>query len=138
MLDEKTLEWLEEREARNQVHAGYFCKYCCHGNFDDENFFYCDVPQSGREDEDIGFCPIYLYDAAESYVQKLKSLIDAAEFEARVAAKLADPSGPEPCEHEEKHYHCPWPRSVIEGKRTCSFCRMKYARIEVEREMDRP
>ena len=53
-----------------------------------------------------------------------------------VAAKLAG-AGPEPCEHG-KVKHCPWPRSVIEGKRTCSFCRMKYARIEVEEEMDRP
>ena len=61
---------------------------------------------------------------------------DCAEFEARVAAKLAG-TGPEPCEHG-KVKHCPWPRSVIEGKRMCSFCRMKYARVEVEEEMDRP
>lgn len=62
---------------------------------------------------------------------------DAAEFEARVAAKLAlTYDGPEPCERNEEVKHCPWAKRVVEGKMTCKFCRLKHARLVVEREMD--
>ena len=59
---------------------------------------------------------------------KEMQLEDEAEFEARVAAKIiSDFIGYDFCNDECSRVH------IEDG---CSFCRMKYARLAVEEEMD--
>ena len=130
MLTDKDREWLEKREGRRLEHDGYFCKYCCHCNYEYDGGFICDIPQFGREDEDLGFCPVHLYEETESYVPKLKSLMDCAEFEAQVSLLLAQKDGAwEPCYHS----HCTENADTVAD---CMACRLKHARLAVEAEME--
>ena len=56
---------------------------------------------------------------------------DAAEFEARVASLLAQPEGAwQPCFYT----HCPL--GSVFSEEECIQCRIKYARIAVEQEME--
>lgn len=57
-------------------------------------------------------------------------LYDAIEFEQRVAAKLASFDTWDPCKHG---YLCPYSASP---HRTCAWCHIRTARLEVEEEMD--
>lgn len=70
--------------------------------------------------------------------QKFKdNFFDAAEFEARVAAKLALTfGGPQPCERGEIK-HCPYESNGMRAVITCKWCRLKQARLAVEEEMEK-
>ena len=111
MLTESEKAWLERREEM----PGYYCLWC--PLWDDEAD--CD----GRSPHP--FCPIF---------QRRERLWDAAEFEARVAAKLADIKfhhelgNPDSC--RLKYGKCANP------SRSCVDCRLNAARIAVEEEMD--
>lgn len=61
----------------------------------------------------------------------LEDYRDAAEFEARVAAKLARGEFHRPC-HSVDTEECAYP---VEGN--CCVCHLKYAQLAVEEEMDK-
>lgn len=68
---------------------------------------------------------------------QVAELREAAEFEARVAAKLARTIGFSCCHHE-----CPWNKMNPKDSIRCihafnfSFCRLRNARLEVEEGME--
>jgi hypothetical protein len=133
MLTEADKKWLKDREEFCIEHNGYFCRHCCHATMDYDGSFICDIPQFGRESEDLGFCPVYFYEPTDSYVPKLNSLLDAAEFEARVAAKLAMAFCPNYCDNLDAN-DCAISDCALYTKRNA--CRLKHARLTVEEEMD--
>lgn len=105
MLDDKTLEWLEEREWAKGVLGNYSCMKCQYRVPDD---LLCIFRRCPKENENFR---------------------DAAEFEARVAAKLANYDYTDPCLGKR---HCPYA-----GKGwTCRRCNLKQARLAVEAEME--
>lgn len=109
MLTEAEKKWLEERENR-------ICKFCIH-------------------------CPGYLntipcldwWDGTCMMDTTLEEFRDAAEFEARVAAKLAQ----SPCWScpEKSKLSCPRGKSEANGRPKAEACRLKHARLAVEEEM---
>ena len=117
MLTESEKQWLERREEM----PGYFCLWC--PLWDNEAD--CD----GRSPHP--FCPIF---------QRRERLLDAAEFSERVAAKLANIHfGTEDCQYCSNHInvneYCGECKTASSDKR-CLACRLKYARLKVEEEMD--
>jgi hypothetical protein len=114
MLTEKDKAWLEKRKPPTQkpwatTADDNFCRACKKYNIDCVPWF--------RNTVD---CPT---DQGGHYR-------DAAEFEARVAAKLANYDYTDPCLGKR---HCPYA-----GKGwTCSRCNLKQARLAVEAEMEK-
>lgn len=119
MLSEAEKKWLEDREQVEIANGLYSCAHC-------QLFSNTYSVYTGYCIGEYAECPI------------VPNFRDAAEFEARVAMKLAlTHDGPEPCERNEEVKHCPWAKRVIEGKMTCKFCRLKHARLVVEEEMEK-
>ena len=113
MLTDKDREWLEKRKPPTEkpwptTADDNFCKHCKQRITD------C-VPWYRK----TGDCP----------TDRGGDFRDAAEFEARVAAKLAQNTQAVPCiEHG-----CPHGMPLIW---LCVSCRLKYARLAVEAEME--
>jgi hypothetical protein len=92
-------------------------------------------------------CPNFGRDWAECYAHQYcpifnshEALQEAALFEARVAAKLANIHfGTEDCPYCSNHInvneYCSECKTASTDKR-CLACRLKYARLKVEEEMD--
>lgn len=112
MLTEAEKKWLEERKKRPLK----FCHYCSLRNID---YHSC-----GEFWDNHGCCP----------VRTKKDWKDAAEFEARVAAKLAQ----SPCWScpEKSKLSCPRGKSDANGRPKAEACRLKHVRLAVEQEMD--
>lgn len=106
MLTQSELAWLERREEM----PGYYCLWC--PLWDDEAD--CD----GRSPHP--FCPIF---------QRRERLWDALEFSERVAVKLAS---------WEQNLIIPCMETAVceRHPQDCPSCRLKYARLQVEEEMD--
>lgn len=112
-LTELEKEWLEDRQENLEIFGGYFCPDCPEFVLEDEGFMYCG---RGGWEQCVVANP-------HKFIFK-----DAAEFEARVAAKLAE--GPEDC--SECFWGTKgWSADNAEG-------RLKHARLAVEVEMELP
>lgn len=112
MLTKDELQWLEDREMPiNEYNYSYYCRYCRH---------YVDDCTHGLGFRRIELCPTSTSKA---------SYKDAAEFEALVAAKVADS-----CWHQYVKWETPIKPNLSLFQR--SKDRLKHARIEVEKEMD--
>lgn len=111
MLTDKDKEWLEKRERVLVANGLYSCAHCAQ---------YSDIYSVWT-----GYCA-----AIEPFECCIRAdFRDAAEFEARVAAKLAQNTQAVPCiEHG-----CPHGMPLIW---LCVSCRLKYARLAVEAEME--
>ena len=114
MLTESEREWLNNRDN----HAEHFCRWC-------------DTWETCLGEFGAIFCP--------SWTQKVQ-LREAAEFEGRVSAKLANIHfGTEDCAYCSNHInvneYCGECKTASTDKR-CLACRIKYARQQVEEEMD--
>lgn len=111
MLDDKTIFWLGRRKRDIKNKFGYFCRHC--GQYKHQFVEWCN---------DEYYCPI----CTRKY-----DYMDAAEFEARVAEKLATVicAG---CEDFNKKNVCPL--TIYQARGICE-CRMKHARLAVERAM---
>lgn len=118
MLTEKDRKWLEERA----VESCEACRSC--------REVFCDAcaRDPGPKVLAVDFFSLSGCDLYPDWE-------DAAEFEARVAAKLARTfDGPAPCERGEiKHF--PYESNGIGSRITCRWCRLKHARLAVEAEM---
>ena len=117
MLTDSENAWLADREKDRH----FVCRFCPGKEY-------------GREMPDTGGVPcvchcMSLHITPECYkLHKGTGWEDAAEFEARVAAKLAAwETLPVPCMND---IFCN--RSSLE----CASCRLKWARLTVEEEMD--
>ena len=108
MLTEAEKKWLEERERTELTHGLYSCAHCWH----------CTI----ERDLYHGYCT-----ASEDYCLIEPDFRDAAEFEARVAAKLAYFDIYRPCADDGRCIELPMP---------CQSCRIKHARLAVEAEME--
>ena len=110
MLTDSEREWLKDR--RNKA----YCRYC-------SVIYLCSNPNAS------GFkCPL------------IPDYKDAAEFSERVAATLANIHfGTEDCPYCSNHInvneYCGECKTASTDKR-CLACRIKYARQQVEEEMD--
>lgn len=123
MLDEKTIKWLEQRKENLEFFGGYFCPVCPEFVFEDEGFMYCG--RGGNE---------HCVDNPHKYVFK-----DAAEFEARVAAKMTRVTvGDLPCGVDPDNNECQKPhfREYNNDERAigCDMCFLMVARLAVEAE----
>ena len=110
MLTQSEREWLEDRRRVA------YCRYCNVSRL-------CANP----------FASGYSYPLTGN-------MKDAAEFSERVAAKLANIHfGTEDCEYCSNHInvneYCGECKTASTNKR-CLACRIKYARLKVEEEMD--
>lgn len=109
MLTEHEKQWLEERKQYIQrFYSETFCKYC---------YYFKEIPKGWACDADI--CPTDRRD---------HDYEDAAEFEARVAAKLA------------KECSAWWPCGEVDeciSGQPCRECHLKHARLVVEEEMEK-
>lgn len=120
MLTESEREWINNRNNR----AEHFCRWC-------------NIYEDCLGDLGAIFCP--------SWTQKVQ-LLEAAEFEGRVAAKLAQVAAMQKkhhcCVDIDVPFHCPGWQSCAERMmsrkelRPCEFEMLKGARIEIEEEMD--
>ena len=120
MLTKREHEWLYIRNS----HAEHFCRWC-------------DTWEDCQGELNALLCP--------SWTQKVQ-LREAAEFEQRVAAKLAQVAAMQKkhhcCVDVDVPFHCPgWQycaERIMSKKelRPCEFEMLKGARIEVEGEMD--
>jgi hypothetical protein len=62
---------------------------------------------------------------------------DAAEFEARVATKLAiNDTSYLPCHQKGHENQCPYDNYCPTDKKKTAWCKVKHARLAVEEEMD--
>ena len=113
MLTEKERKWLEEREEKH-----FICRYCTHTHIEKTHCQY--VPPFYNQ-----WCYLFAENQDWEY---------AAEFEARVAAKLASMDYEDvPCAHGMKIF-CPRPDKP---KQDCgTWCLMREARLAVEAEME--
>lgn len=125
MITEEEKRWLERRKNNEKEYGSVYCPYC-------EQFI-------AERDKYIGHCYDDLYCPLTDH-----SFLDAAEFEARVAEKLAKP-------RSELRPHCSRYESTNEGhlvrKTACpphrdidncpsvAACNLYLARIVVEGEM---
>lgn len=100
-------------------HEEGYCKYCSHNEVDE-------CHHAVMKD----YCPTNL---------TVDSLVDAAEFEQRVAAKLAEAYGTM-MDHNEKHSLCQTCRfevvKTLGCMSTCAETVLRWAQLEVEEEMD--
>ena len=113
MLTEEDRKWLEERRIATGE-DGVYCRYCNKR------------PSIITGGLCAGICP--MFPAAHQFR-------DAAEFEARVAAKLASMDYADvPCAHGMRIF-CPRPGKA---KQDCgTWCLMREARLAVEAEMEK-
>lgn len=114
-LTESEKKWLEEREQhKRNGEQFYSCADCEHRSAEYDLFDgWCD---------NEGACPIEL---------GYRDLQDAAEFSARVAARLTGLKAEElPC---YPNFLCPYSAKLIGS---CKACYLKHARLAVEQEMD--
>ena len=82
-------------------------------------------------------CYIWPYDFPGRSIYSMidiRDFEDAGMFEARVAEKLTSAVGPEPCGDDINR--CPHKEIVLKGNNICRFCRLKYARIQVEEDIE--
>lgn len=100
-------KWLERRAANEMAFDAFFCPHCSQFNVERD-------PYLGHCDDDT-HCPLANQDFQ-----------DAAEFEARVAVLLTDRDAP----------YVPPCHIVCNHRRKCRACRLMYARLAVEAEMD--
>lgn len=114
-LSEKEKDWLERRKNNEKEYGSVFCPYC-------EQFI-------AERDEYIGHCYDDLYCPLTDHF-----LPDVVEFEARVAEKLA----------RNICIYCPdalarksCPSALEYPRRTGERCRLMFARLAAEAEMDR-
>lgn len=108
MLDEAEKWWLYTRKNVDMVTGTYFCATCQYMNDEEEECIF-------RK------CPIFEADYR-----------DAAEFEARVAARLTGLNAAElPC---YPNFLCPYRAKHIGS---CKACYLKHARLAVEAEMEK-
>lgn len=114
MLTEKEKEWMERRKKNEKEYGSVYCLYC--------------TQFIAERDEYIGHCYDDLYCLLTDHF-----FPDVAEFEARVAEKLATVicSG---CEDFNKKNVCPLAIYQTTG---IYECRMMHARLAVEAEMDK-
>lgn len=125
MLTESEKDWLERREKNEKEYGSVFCPYC-------EQFI-------AERDEYIGHCYDDLYCPLTDHL-----FYDAAEFEARVAEKLAKPRSelrPHCSRYETtddghlvRKTACP-PHHDIDNCPGVAACNSYLARIAVEGEM---
>ena len=111
MLTESEIGWLRRRSMASSL---YYCGWCM-------KYALCCNQQFNR-------CPIKNSDWQE-----------AAIFETRVAAKLANGFPNRSCRDWEKDYKCPgWEVCKYLGvsKFHCPFAALKGARLQVDEEMD--
>ena len=127
MLTKEEKIWLADSEKWNFKHDIYgnscFCPTCKHCEYLTEtaNGFFCQDTENMWLYAKPSKCPI---------VPSIELLQEAAEFESRVAEKLAKHTHDKPlvC---ETNWDCPyWPQ------KKCAWCYLKAARLEVEEEMD--
>ena len=114
MLTEKEKEWMERRKKNEKEYGSVYCPYC--EQFNPEWDLYLGYCNNSID------CPLTEHDFR-----------DAAEFEARVAEKLA----------RNICIYCPdavarksCPSAFEYPRRTGERCRLMHARIAVEQEMD--
>ena len=122
MLDEKTIEWLEDRAENLEIFGGYFCPNCPEFVLE-EGIMYC-----GRGGEE------HCVDNPHKYVFK-----DSAEFEAKVAAKMTRVTvGDLPCGVDADNNECQKPHFMKynndERAIGCDMCFLMVARLAVEAE----
>ena len=106
-LSEKEKDWLERRAANEMAFDAFFCPHCEQFNVERD-------PYLGHCDDDSR-CPLTEHDFR-----------DAAELEARVAVLLTDRDAP----------YMPPCHIVCNHRRKCRACRLMYARLAVEAEME--
>lgn len=113
MLSEADKKWLKEREQhKRNGEQFYSCADCEHRSAEYDLFDgWCD---------NEGACPIEL---------GYRDLQDAAEFEARVAAKLTG-------NHDDLTDCDGFDSTCHSEMLTCWDCRLKHARLAVEAEME--
>lgn len=116
MLDENTLEWLERRKI------GMCCR--C------ENYADCQWIPQPRGHFQTAQC--WLFKSSDGYCIDKNDYIDAAEFEARVAAKQAKDICGQCDKFNSMEAGCPL---AIFTRPGLDACRLKHARLAVEREM---
>lgn len=114
-LSEAEKDWLERRKKNEKEYGSVFCPYC-------EQFI-------AERDEYIGPCYDDLYCPLTDHL-----FLDAAEFNARVAEKLA----------RNICIYCPdalarksCPSAFEYPRRTGESCRLMHARLAAEAEMDK-
>ena len=111
MLSDKDREWLEKREERGD----YYCYHCTDGRLHFECLAAWDAPNN---------CPL----------EDAQDFRDAAEFEARVAAKLSRMDWEDvPCAHGMSLF-CP--KKGGPHINCGAWCLMREARLAVETEME--
>ncbi|MGM9989324.1 hypothetical protein [Desulfovibrio piger] len=110
-LSEKEKDWLERRKKNEKEYGSVYCP-CCE-QFNPEWDLY------------LGYCN----DSTDCALTE-HDFRDAAEFEARVARELSDPTGgyiplcmPDDCDFHDRH--------------NCRACRLMFARLAAEAEMDK-
>ena len=119
-FDKNTLEWLERRKV------GMCCR-CVH--------YYTDITDCGIgcqwiANKDFPMLQCFRF-RHEDYTIEKGDWADVAEFEARVAARLAGLKVEElPC---YPNFLCPYSAKLIGS---CKACHIKYARLAVEQEME--
>lgn len=115
MLTEAEIEWLERRKVLC-THCDLSARGFCGGG---KNKLSCQL----WEDQHLN-TPVKRYKA-------FQDMQDAAEFEARVAGKLSDHRMESllPCKGHKEGL-CAHPL------KSCTWCRMKYARLAAEADMD--
>ena len=112
MLTEAEKKWLEERRAG-------LCVRCA---------AYDDCPMIKSADFRVETCYRFRH---EDYTIEKGNFEDAAEFEARVAARMTGLKAEElPC---YPNFLCPFSAKHIGS---CKACYLKYARLAVESEME--
>ena len=112
MLTEKEKEWLERR-----IKYKYFsCQYCNGRNYPSYQYGKCVHAMFTKRN------------SPECYkLSIISNAVDVAKFEARVAARLATNQFRQPCMSKEGCFDARW---------GCYACHLKYARLQVEEEME--
>jgi hypothetical protein len=137
MLTESEREWLEQRGCRTRKMPLYVNEY-----LESLPYLIEDLEVLLHRIKRKGWQRYYadLFKEAERRAEALAKYTKAAEFEARVAAKLANIHfGTEDCPYCSNHInvneYCGDCKTASTDKR-CLACRLKYARLKAEEEMD--
>ncbi len=117
MLTESEQQWIAwKRHIKSIEHgAGAWCQYqnCPHFG---KNAAGCYGDQ---------YCPLF------------PDLVDALDFEGRVAEKLAiNDTSYLPCHQKGHENQCPYDNYCPTDKKKTAWCKMKHARLQVEEEMN--